>query len=176
MYTIHPLPEAVRHRVVARMMRENGFTRELAESVMDETLAYLHATAKTELPIGPSKIVDIGWHHLILHSRAYAAYCQAAFGEFIHHEPAPEGEVGLPLADTIAFFEANGIAYDPDLWGMTAFCDSRGGGGNDGSCSRTAPYTDPTLAMADQLGNVMVADCDGGRGGGDSMCGRGNCS
>ncbi|MGQ0709473.1 MAG: glycine-rich domain-containing protein [Rhodoferax sp.] len=36
----------------------------------------------------PSKVVDAAWHEFILHTRAYAAWCDAAFGGLLHHTPA----------------------------------------------------------------------------------------
>lgn len=35
----------------------------------------------------PSRLVDDMWHELLLHTRDYAAFCDAAFGRFLHHEP-----------------------------------------------------------------------------------------
>jgi hypothetical protein len=34
----------------------------------------------------PSVVVDQLWHELVLHTREYAAFCDAAFGRFLHHE------------------------------------------------------------------------------------------
>lgn len=36
----------------------------------------------------PSQVVDDLWHEFILHTRAYDAFCQQAFGRFFHHTPA----------------------------------------------------------------------------------------
>ena len=36
----------------------------------------------------PSKAVDAYWHEFILHTRAYAAWCDLALGRFLHHTPA----------------------------------------------------------------------------------------
>lgn len=36
----------------------------------------------------PSQVVDDLWHEFILHTRAYQAFCQQAFGRFFHHAPA----------------------------------------------------------------------------------------
>ena len=43
-----------------------------------------HPKAKLSMP---SVAVDELWHELVLHTREYAAFCQAAFGHFLHHEP-----------------------------------------------------------------------------------------
>jgi hypothetical protein len=36
----------------------------------------------------PSKAVDTAWHEFILHTRAYAQWCDIAFGKLLHHTPA----------------------------------------------------------------------------------------
>ena len=36
----------------------------------------------------PSQVADNLWHEFILHTRAYEAFCQQAFGRFLHHTPA----------------------------------------------------------------------------------------
>ena len=36
----------------------------------------------------PSQVVDDLWHEFILFTRDYEEFCQAAFGEFLHHTPA----------------------------------------------------------------------------------------
>jgi hypothetical protein len=35
----------------------------------------------------PSHAVDEAWHGLILCTARYAAFCQKAYGEFLHHHP-----------------------------------------------------------------------------------------
>ena len=42
----------------------------------------------------PSHAVDEAWHGLILCTARYAAFCDAAYGQFLHHHPegaAPPG-------------------------------------------------------------------------------------
>jgi len=36
----------------------------------------------------PSKVVDVAWHHFILHSIDYSAFCKQAFGQFYNHTPS----------------------------------------------------------------------------------------
>ena len=36
----------------------------------------------------PSQVVDDLWHEFILFTRIYQEFCQAAFGDFLHHTPA----------------------------------------------------------------------------------------
>jgi hypothetical protein len=47
-------------------------------------LAARHPGAKLSMP---SVVVDELWHELVLHTREYAEFCEAAFGQFLHHEP-----------------------------------------------------------------------------------------
>ncbi len=36
----------------------------------------------------PSRVVDEGWHALILHTRVYSELCEGV-GRFVHHMPEP---------------------------------------------------------------------------------------
>ena len=36
----------------------------------------------------PSRAVDTFWHEFILHTRAYADWCELTLGRFLHHTPA----------------------------------------------------------------------------------------
>lgn len=51
----------------------------------------------------PSKVVDELWHHFILMSREYSAFCEQAFGKYLHHTPDSEmkGGLNLPLSNTL---------------------------------------------------------------------------
>jgi hypothetical protein len=42
----------------------------------------------------PSRAVDEAWHGLILCTARYAAFCDTAYGQFLHHHP----EGGAPAA------------------------------------------------------------------------------
>jgi hypothetical protein len=49
-------------------------------------LAYLNANRK---PISmPSQAADDLWHEFILYTKSYDAFCNRAFGRFMHHTPA----------------------------------------------------------------------------------------
>jgi len=49
-------------------------------------LAYLRGEHK--FVAMPSQVVDCAWHDFILHTRAYQLWCDAAFGQLLHHTPA----------------------------------------------------------------------------------------
>ncbi|WP_223874049.1 glycine-rich domain-containing protein [Salinispora vitiensis] len=115
----------------------------MADRILDQALAFLGAAAVTTVPIGPSDLVDIGWHTFILYTRDYAAFCDRVAGRFIHHDPAagsekptnPDGEPVL-LSQAIDAITAAGYQVDSALWNTTADCVScsscrPGGGGND---------------------------------------------
>lgn len=46
------------------------------------------ALAKGRFISMPSRVVDVAWHEFILHTRDYKAFCDKAFGKFLHHTPA----------------------------------------------------------------------------------------
>jgi hypothetical protein len=46
----------------------------------------------------PSHAVDEAWHGLILCTARYSAFCEKAYGAFLHHHPASGAPAGLPAA------------------------------------------------------------------------------
>ena len=48
----------------------------------------------------PSRAVDIAWHEMILMTRAYHAFCDRAFGHYLHH--SPESVMDEPMRDSLA--------------------------------------------------------------------------
>lgn len=44
-----------------------------------------------EVRLVPHIDMDEVWHEHILHTRDYAAMCEAVLGRFLHHEPSPGG-------------------------------------------------------------------------------------
>ncbi|WKU07301.1 hypothetical protein [Micromonospora sp. HUAS LYJ1] len=97
--------------------------------ILDQALAFLAAAAVTTMPIGPSNLVDIGWHTFILHTRDYAEFCDRIAGRFIHHEPedgsewptAPTTEA-VPLTRAIDAIASAGFEIDRPLWHGKADC------------------------------------------------------
>nr|WP_194819189.1 hypothetical protein [Nocardia sp. XZ_19_385] len=75
--------------------------RELVETGLRQWLRCCGAAMRDDQVIGmPSHAVDEAWHGLILCTQRYAAFCDAAYGRFLHHfpdgdnfavKPAPQG-------------------------------------------------------------------------------------
>jgi hypothetical protein len=72
--------------------------RELIETGLRQWLRCCAPALLDHQVIGmPSRAVDEAWHGLILCTARYAAFCTAAYGEFLHHHPdgaAPAGVSG----------------------------------------------------------------------------------
>jgi hypothetical protein len=71
--------------------------RELIDTGLRQWLRCCGAALRDNQLIGmPSHAVDEAWHGLILCTARYAAFCEKAYGRFLHHHPeggAPAGVV-----------------------------------------------------------------------------------
>src|SRR5690242_15526602 len=82
------LPAALADRLVARVAAEHPELPEgMPNRILGQTVAFLEACATATEPIGPSELVDIGWHTFILYTHEYAEFCDQIAGRFIHHVP-----------------------------------------------------------------------------------------
>lgn len=108
-----------------------------AERILEQALAYLATAATATQPIGPSNLVDIGWHTFLLHTRDYAQFCDRIAGRFIHHEPDTGNGPGVPLTAAVNAIRANGFQVDAELWGI----------GRTADCTATCAV--PVTALAD---------------------------
>ncbi|MEU8894538.1 hypothetical protein [Nocardia sp. NPDC048505] len=62
--------------------------RDLVETGLRQWLRCCGAAMRDDQVIGmPSHAVDEAWHGLILCTQRYAAFCDAAYGRFLHHFP-----------------------------------------------------------------------------------------
>ena len=120
------IPEADFDRLVARIVAKEGLDAGLAAACVDQALALVATIAsKPAVHMGPSDLVDIGWHGL-LHgdTRVYHALCDR-LGTFVHHVPDDADDHHLEPgddADNILTRTANAIAaagykVDPYMWG-----------------------------------------------------------
>lgn len=90
-----------------------------AERIVTDALAFV-ATAATnpQAPIAPSRIVDEGWHALVLHTALYAGLCQR-LGHFVHHYPErPDAtrQAEDVISYTISVMRQSGFQPDVELW------------------------------------------------------------
>ncbi|MET9319732.1 hypothetical protein ABZX75_05970 [Streptomyces sp. NPDC003038] len=106
--------------VVATVAGNNpdmGWT--MAERVTVEGLKFVAAGARTDKGIAPSRVVDEGWHALILHTAVYAGLNKRLGGEFVHHYPQlPDAGRYDPAVHehTLAAIRAAGYEPDLELW------------------------------------------------------------
>lgn len=141
-------PEAF--AAVAWTVKDNnpGMASEMAERITEQGLAFVAACAATTgQNLKPSRVVDEGWHALILHTELYAELCENLGGRFIHHRPErPDVTRHDPeaLDRTQAAIAACGYFVDTDLWSgpadgsitVSASCEHSG-------CNNPAPCTSP---------------------------------
>ena len=113
--------DALFERLVARIVVDEQIERPMAERIMDQALAFLMACADNPgTPLSPSRLVDVGWHTFILHTREYAAFCERVAGHFIHHVPHDDDALSEPLGQALGrsadAIRAAGFVVDADLW------------------------------------------------------------
>jgi hypothetical protein len=80
--------------------------RELVETGLRQWLRCAGAALGDGRVIGmPSQAVDEAWHGFILCTASYAAFCEQAYGQFLHHHPEGGGvamdDAGSQLGRTI---------------------------------------------------------------------------
>lgn len=97
-----------------------GMDPEIAGRILVDALAFV-ATAASSTPgpgLVPSRVVDEGWHALILHTGLYHDLC-SRFGAFVHHTPERQdlGRDNQGSVDrTVERIRAAGYTVDTDLW------------------------------------------------------------
>ncbi|MFC7817537.1 glycine-rich domain-containing protein [Streptomyces sp. NPDC057367] len=104
------------------MDANTDMSEEMAGRIVDEGLKFVAACAThPDLGLAPSRIVDEGWHALILHTAMYADLCERLGGKgtFVHHYPGYDPtNYDPPILDrTRETIAALGWGADPELWG-----------------------------------------------------------
>ncbi|WP_349307929.1 MULTISPECIES: hypothetical protein [unclassified Streptomyces] len=92
---------------------------DMADRIVGEAIKFVVAAAQfPAVPLAPSRVVDEGWHALILHTRLYANLC-SRFGVFVHHTPGYDPTFYDPeiLDRAGAMIGEAGYAVDAELWG-----------------------------------------------------------
>ncbi|MEU3460128.1 hypothetical protein ABZ721_09230 [Streptomyces sp. NPDC006733] len=96
-----------------------AMVKPMAERIAEEGLKFVAACAQFPgTALAPSRIVDEGWHALILHTDVYASLC-ARLGGFVHHYPGwNPTHYDPPILDrTRALIGECGYTPDAELWG-----------------------------------------------------------
>ncbi|QFG25409.1 hypothetical protein [Actinomadura sp. WMMB 499] len=105
-------------QLTSRLASEHEISNEHAERIMEQALSFLQACAENPgVPLAPPFEVDWGWHMFIIHTKAYAAFCDRVAGRFMHHEPADGMEDGgEAIQRTAAVMRVTGLPVDEDMW------------------------------------------------------------
>ncbi|MEU5337966.1 hypothetical protein AB0G51_32285 [Streptomyces asoensis] len=100
------------------VMVHNGQSRERAERIADQAVAFVVTTATATVPMVPSDDVDLGLHALILHTKEYAGLCDRYASRFLHHNPGPGGgpRDRKKVAASAHAMKAAGFMVFDDLW------------------------------------------------------------
>ena len=150
----------------------------------------------------PSKVVDDVWHDFMLISREYTAFCNKAFGGYLHHAPDSEMKVSMPIAlgNTLQAIKARkgtatGVAMlggIPLLFGIHSALAVEGGFEHDvqtiaaieakrnaanqaagGSCGGGGGVSVDNCGISTGCGQSDGGSCSGGDRGGGGGCGGG---
>ncbi|ONH30819.1 glycine-rich domain-containing protein [Pseudofrankia asymbiotica] len=111
--------DALFARLTTRIVADHPEYADLAERIVDQTLAFLATSAGSATPMSPSHLVDIGWHTFVLHTREYAQFCARVAGRLIHHVPEHPSEWGitvLTVSRMLPAIERAGFYVDRALW------------------------------------------------------------
>lgn len=90
-----------------------------AERIVVDALAFVATAAMyPSVPMAPSRVVDEGWHALVLHTALYRRLCER-LGRFVDHFPErPDpARQGTDILDrTTALIRETGYGVDEELW------------------------------------------------------------
>ncbi|WP_275559251.1 hypothetical protein [Streptomyces sp. 5-6(2022)] len=113
------LDDTQRQGVVQTVLDNNpGLEPGMAERIVDEAARFVLTVAEfPQAALTPSRVVDEGWHALILHTRLYKALC-ARRGNYVEHTPGydPANYDPALLTRTQAMMREAGFTPDEELW------------------------------------------------------------
>jgi hypothetical protein len=101
------------------MDANSDMSEELAGRIVEEALKFVVVCARHPgMGLVPSRIVDEGWHALILHTALYAQLCASVGGQFAHHYPGydPANYDPTILDRTLEQIAHLGWEADEELW------------------------------------------------------------
>lgn len=106
--------------VTATVLDNNpGMAHDMAGRIVNQALAFVATAARNpHADIAPSRVVDEGWHALILHTALYSRLCDR-LGAVVHHYPQrPDATRHDPdiMDRTTTLIAAEGYVPDLDLW------------------------------------------------------------
>jgi hypothetical protein len=84
----YQFPTGVRQRFAHQHETLSADDVRAVETAMRQWFRLAARHPRTTLSM-PSLVADHMWHELVLHTRDYAEFCEAAFGRFLHHTPEP---------------------------------------------------------------------------------------
>jgi hypothetical protein len=90
-----PLGEVLAYEhphLIDRLQEKLGLSPDGAEELFEDTKRFLYLCGTVSEPLAPSAPIDECWHHFILFTREYAAFCNRYFGRFLHHVPKTAAE------------------------------------------------------------------------------------
>lgn len=130
-------------RLVGDVRDGYGHDHQTASRIVDQALVYLVACARTRESIGPSPLVDRGWHAFILRTAAYRDFCETVLGTFIDHYPndtRPDAARQEAVAvRTLEAVRATGLHVDTAVWSLQVPCGGCSGtktGGDGDGCHK----------------------------------------
>jgi len=104
--------------VEERLTRKQGFSAGRAQEAILEFKRYMALIGLGYRGLGMvSPEVDEVWHDFILFTKDYALFCQATFGEFIHHVPRTSRDESPPVGAEKFLLGYREVFGDlPEIW------------------------------------------------------------
>ncbi len=119
---VHPFENGDALDFTARLMREQGWTRDFARRAIDEYRRFCFLSAVSPHALTPSEAVDEVWHlHLIYTQDYWETFCPHILGRPFHHAPTRGGRreqarFHMQYADTLAAYEHYFGPAPTDIW------------------------------------------------------------
>jgi hypothetical protein len=131
----------------------------------------------------PSRAVDVAWHEMILMTRTYTAFCERAFGHYLHHSPEAVIDepmrVGLSRTLEVVDGRSASLAAVPLLFAIddeVGLEDGYSWAADDVRQLREdRPHRFARYHSPGHAGGGCGGDSGGGCGGGGGGCGGGGC-
>ncbi|MEQ1936328.1 MAG: hypothetical protein ABL962_20930, partial [Fimbriimonadaceae bacterium] len=149
-------------KIVARYIRDNGLTEEVAREHEIEIKRYLAMCAiNPKAHYGMRGPIDELWHTFVIFTRDYARFCKEVAGRFIHHIPETPEERGRGSDNYARFLkdyeETFGHPAPPQYWPRPAVPDVTADCQGCNSCSQGEAFpTRPPITVEAHCG-----ECNG---------------